>query len=313
MTEPANLEPLPPNVVQNVFSATAEGTEAMRLRSKPGGLIYHYCDANALLSILNHRSVWATDTNYLNDSKELVSLFDSLKHHLPPGGSPASELVRAAIIEFAEFAPGFRANLIGMSSFVACFSEDGDVLSQWRAYADNGMGFAIGFDPTDLVALTGEKPSELRRMMYGGSVEEEIVLRYVDQVVEAIREIETEFDRFGYPQMSLSSWLRLRTSEFFYELAFECKHPAFNEEREWRILARGGEMLFRASSGKLVPYKTLDMTSISNPSLMPVKEIVIGPCTNSFEAERVLTYLADKLGYGHSGIRFRKSGAPCRR
>lgn len=313
MTETPDLQALPESVVHSVHKATLEGTEAIRRRSKPDGLIYHYCDANALLSIFNNRSVWATDTGYLNDSKELVSLFEGLKHHLQKTDTPAAGLVRAAVLELAEFAPSFRASLIGMATYVACFSEDGDVLSQWRAYADNGMGFAIGFDPTDLAIFNAEKPSELRRMMYGGSTEEEIVVRYLDQVVEAVREIETSPERYGYPSMSLNSWLRLRTSEFLHELAFECKHPAFHEEREWRILATGGELLFRASNGKLVPYKTLDMRSVSRPELMPVREVVIGPCTNAREAEKTLTYLADKLGYGHSGIRFRQSEAPYRR
>jgi len=29
---------------------------------------------------------------------------------------------------------------------VACFSAADDLLSQWRAYADDGCGFAIGFN-----------------------------------------------------------------------------------------------------------------------------------------------------------------------
>ena len=29
---------------------------------------------------------------------------------------------------------------------IACFSQRGDILSQWRAYADDGKGFSIGFD-----------------------------------------------------------------------------------------------------------------------------------------------------------------------
>lgn len=309
--EPA-LEPIPTDVVDEVVTATREGVEAVRRRSKPAGLIYHYCDANALLSIFAGRSVWATDTSYLNDAEELVSLFDRLKTHLQEGRSPAADRVRAAIIELAEFAPKFRANTIGMSTFAACFSEDGDVLSQWRAYGDNGMGFAIGIDPTDLAVLTSEKPAELRRMLYGGSVEEEIVVRYVDRVVAAIGKIEVGADRYGSGKMDLHSWLRLRTSEFFYELAFECKHPAFHEEREWRIMPRGGDLLFRASKGRLVPYQVLDMSSDSNPALMPVKEIVIGPCVSDFSTERVLTYLADRMGYGHLGIHFRRSQAPYR-
>ena len=32
--------------------------------------------------------------------------------------------------------------------FICCFSGDGDDLGQWRAYADNGRGFVLGFDTT---------------------------------------------------------------------------------------------------------------------------------------------------------------------
>lgn len=35
----------------------------------------------------------------------------------------------------------------------SCFSLNGDVLSQWRAYADDGHGYAIGFDATTLLKL----------------------------------------------------------------------------------------------------------------------------------------------------------------
>jgi hypothetical protein len=31
--------------------------------------------------------------------------------------------------------------------YIACFSENGDSLSQWRAYANDGKGVAIGFNP----------------------------------------------------------------------------------------------------------------------------------------------------------------------
>ena len=29
---------------------------------------------------------------------------------------------------------------------IGCFSKNGDLLSQWRAYAEDGKGFSIGFD-----------------------------------------------------------------------------------------------------------------------------------------------------------------------
>jgi hypothetical protein len=33
------------------------------------------------------------------------------------------------------------------SVYVSCFSQERDLLSQWRACADDGLGCAIGFDP----------------------------------------------------------------------------------------------------------------------------------------------------------------------
>jgi hypothetical protein len=37
-------------------------------------------------------------------------------------------------------------NIIQRKMFLTCFSENGDLLSQWRAYGNNGDGVAIGFD-----------------------------------------------------------------------------------------------------------------------------------------------------------------------
>lgn len=312
MMKTTNLETIPSDVIQAVLTAYGDCLEAIERRAVPAGLIYHYCDANALLSIFHNRQVWATDAGYLNDTKELVSLFDGVEQHLKSAVTDTERYVRDHMLSVALSAPKFRARLIGLSSYVSCFSEDGDVLSQWRAYGANGMGFAIGFEPHKLSVLSKGGGGTLKRMSYGGSAEEGIVLDYFGKIVAALAPLAGEFGRYGFPSMDLTEWLSLRMSEFLHEVAFECKHPAFHEEREWRILAGDGNLRFRASNNRVVPYKLLDMSSVDNPSMMPVKEIVIGPCANGIESERVLTYLADSLGYGHSGIHFRKSVAPYR-
>lgn len=38
--------------------------------------------------------------------------------------------------------------------YATCFSSDGDLLSQWRAYADGSRGVAIGFKPSELLTAT---------------------------------------------------------------------------------------------------------------------------------------------------------------
>lgn len=46
-----------------------------------------------------------------------------------------------------------------MSALGFCLSEDGDVLSQWRGYADNAQGVAIGFEIENL-RISTEKESQ---------------------------------------------------------------------------------------------------------------------------------------------------------
>lgn len=39
-----------------------------------------------------------------------------------------------------------KREILDISRYICCFSENGDILSQWRAYADDGKGLAIGFN-----------------------------------------------------------------------------------------------------------------------------------------------------------------------
>ncbi|UPJ39776.1 DUF2971 domain-containing protein [Bradyrhizobium sp. 40] len=296
-----------------VHAAYDRGLKGLEERRALPTLIYHYCDANALLGILQNRQVWATDTNYLNDADELASLFKNVVGHLAAKRTKGSEFLIEQFQKISATAATFRRGLIGLGVYVACFSEDGDVLSQWRAYAADGMGFAIGFDPSRFRVLKEDREASPKRMIYGGSVEERIVTKYFSDFASALAPFANRLQTFGWPEMSFDSWLQLRISEFLHEVAFECKHPAFHEEQEWRIIALQGEVRYRASANRLVPYRVLDMTSAQNEKLMPIEEIVIGPCAPAMESERVLTYLADSLGYGHAGIRFRRSNAPYRK
>ena len=52
--------------------------------------------------------------------------------------------------------------------FCTCFSEEPDSRSQWLEYADDGHGFAIGFDPTtfDLKRDDPTRDVELRPVIY---------------------------------------------------------------------------------------------------------------------------------------------------
>lgn len=63
-----------------------------------------------------------------------------------------------------------HSNLFG--KYICCFSKEGDLLSQWRAYANDGKGFSIGFDIKKLDEyISEEKTITLEEVNY---IEEKI-------------------------------------------------------------------------------------------------------------------------------------------
>ncbi|CAE6958620.1 DUF2971 domain-containing protein [Paraburkholderia domus] len=102
--------------------------------------IYHYCDATAFLSIVQNRELWLANTRKMNDHSEgsviARAFVDSLRTHSPSVGTVDG------------FQQAVRVNQNEL--FACCFSQDKDSTVQWMSYADQGRGFAIGFDSDKL-------------------------------------------------------------------------------------------------------------------------------------------------------------------
>src|ERR1019366_636785 len=144
-----------------------------------------------------------------------------------------------------------------------------------------------------------------KRIVYGGQDEQRLIDELFQGLAQRIEPFLGSLDTTGWMHgnggQTARTWLSIRLSECLADLASESKHRSFSEEKEWRVIAPKGETLFRASRGQVVPYRMLNMTSTDN-ELMPIERIVVGPKANWRDAERVLMYIADHYGYGHSGI-----------
>ena len=102
--------------------------------------LYHYCSLSAFMSIIQNKCIWLSDTRYTNDALE-VRVFDDTV------GAALSDLVRDEEITSEEanvFWQTYKAN--NTVGYISCFSENGDLLSQWRAYSDDGHGVAVGIN-----------------------------------------------------------------------------------------------------------------------------------------------------------------------
>ena len=98
-----------------------------------------------LRGILESGRLWLTDILSLNDPSELnhgLSLATTILNGKAANGPPESKL-------FADdFGEVMRLGKLQRSGdyFICSFSSAGDDLGQWRAYADSGHGYALGFD-----------------------------------------------------------------------------------------------------------------------------------------------------------------------
>lgn len=114
------------------------------------GIVYHYCSLEAFKSIIENECLWLCDVEKSNDSAERVyfenimleqidryaedlkSKYDANKER----ALQALQLVKEALQNpKTDHAPVYSCS----------FSYNGDQLSQWRGYADDGYGVSIGF------------------------------------------------------------------------------------------------------------------------------------------------------------------------
>jgi hypothetical protein len=111
--------------------------ERIERKGQKSKLIYHYTTLECLQLIVERQSFILSNSIYLNDKQEfyhgvkkIIDALDRIKR--------SSTLI-----------PILRKKLESINhsnKYVTCFSSQKDLLSQWRAYAEDGKGVAIGID-----------------------------------------------------------------------------------------------------------------------------------------------------------------------
>ena len=328
-TEPYNLEPLPgfdrvPRDMQDAlkkFNGEAEQIVQSFLKTlesrEPPPIIYHYTNDLGLRGILETGQLWLTDIFNLNDPSELSHGFShgiKTMNAKAANGPPESKIFAKNFAAFAQQ----KAIRESAHYFLCSFSSCGDDLGQWRAYADNGRGYALGFDAKileDGFTKDGETPIPNNSTFY---------VTYKDsQLVEIHRQIiEKMFDLISLPRgqglqsaainvymaelQMLLTLHTLRTSLFF-------KHEAYINEQEYRFLQihRGAqtppEVKLKVRPYSLVRYREFDWKSVAATAL---KQIVIGPAADN---EKAPQFARDCLrSFYHGAVEITGSEIPYR-
>ena len=257
--------------------------------------MYHYCSMNNFFKIINSRKLFLFNANSMNDSLETNWILHLIDEEI----SKRKDIITDSDINLLR--NSFRINRI--YPYISCFSKNGDSLSQWRAYADDGKGIAIGFDQEKL-RINNNIPSNTAVVkdsigyfdcIYDIDIQKELINQNLDKICELIK------------QKNNTEMYFIDIAHSFNKLSLVFKNPCFNEEKECRIihnpmvmgnkendtiiLAGISDIDFIVKGKNISSYFKFDLDDIFNSELIPV--IILGP-KNEMNLIELETYLSVK-------------------
>ncbi|HIW42839.1 MAG TPA: DUF2971 domain-containing protein [Candidatus Mediterraneibacter vanvlietii] len=249
-------------------------------------VVYHYCSVETFFNIVKNSSIWLSDIAKSNDYQECVRCREIVNNEIEEYLRDDVEALKVWRTWYEEGAYSYSST----KTFCVCFSGSKDKLSQWRGYAQDGKGVAIGFDKELLEELNqiSEFHIAFGKVLYDNPEE------YVQGIIaDNIKKF--EYKSVGHVALELSENYRM-------QFPF-VKNPGFKEENEWRVVVCSGighynipssdnilfsKVKYRTANNKLVPYIEMNFEKVKQNI---IKEIFIGP-KSEVEVEDVINLLS---------------------
>lgn len=239
-------------------------------------IIYHYCNEFVFDSIIQQQKIWLSDIFKMNDSSELSWARELFVKVLKENKELFKQEFRWYVINVVFSVDDSALPLIG------CFSENGDLLSQWRAYADDASGLSIGFFAPLIYKGLGVN---INKVIYDERIQ------YVE-ILENLKSLHEYWLKDGENYENIDPFAK----GFAIDLNYY-KNPGFFEEREIRIVRLvvkdsgtdsyidvGGnseikeivplEVKKRLRKNDEIFYLELPLDI---PGYQPIKEVILGP------------------------------------
>lgn len=294
-------------------------------------IVYHYCSIDTFTAIIKNKTLRLSEITRSNDSMEILwitrfieEVFRDVynKYATKKLNDKFSETAFMEMVDHIKSDFFDEENRI-YSFFVTCFSEadEGDLLSQWRGYADDGKGVAIGFDGDVLKQIGQPAPDDTisNPVLYFDKVEytersqKAAIRRIASQLIDTLNLSITKdkTDDIGTLKYQSMNSFNSYFLELFKQSVF-MKNPFFREEREYRLCfwtdtrftkttkpeterihledgLKFEKLMFQNKSGKLVSYVDLNF---GDSKKQLIKEIIIGPKSLLTKSD-VISYLYD--------------------
>jgi hypothetical protein len=146
------------------------------------GVLYHYTGFMGFQSIVSTKTLRASSLHHMNDATEFSYAKEIAasvaKEILDQNAAPEQR-------EVLELFCAHAANITPVPIFASCFSEDGDLLSQWRGYCPGGRGVAIGFDRGELATVGRRNGFELIPCVYDEEQQRNLITEAIQRGLSA--------------------------------------------------------------------------------------------------------------------------------
>jgi hypothetical protein len=280
------------------------------LREAAPATLYHYCSMHSFHGIVTSKQFWLSNVFFMNDYMEHVLLVNKARSFLEKRmGSPEEDAARCLLQFFG----------LPIDPYTFSLSAEADLLSQWRAYSDDGAGVAIGFSferiSLQCKKLGGEGQCvNIGTVLYDDAMQEQLVGEVLGPYLDLAKRCEGEDAAFANA---------IRTFGTIWHWAALCKHSGFREEKEYRVVmmpqGTPDTMLdkaefdvgisppsFRLSGSQIVPYYTFPFSADS------ITDIRFGPKNRARERKDVLRKFLQENGYDGDRITMTNSEATYR-
>ena len=224
-------------------------------------VLYHYASMEKGTSILKHKNIRLSDITKSNDVKEMSiffpDLFDEMlknydehngfsykfeykgKGNRQAFGLFVNELKKKIEKEFEDGS---------IATFALCLSEEGDLLSQWRGYADDGKGICLGLNVEEIlkfVGISSVSGFSLEKVEYLSKEQiDEWVKNVANQMLGIVEIILGAIEEGNIQYYSAKEFDEDIFNTIYYNILSEVeesikfKTEGFKEEKEWRFFIK---------------------------------------------------------------------------
>jgi len=196
--------------------------------------LHHYTNLQSLCGIIENKELRATNVKYLNDYTEIL-------HGLNIAIGLCNEILKDELNDsqkvFINSIIQSQDVFLNTDIYVVSLCENEDMLSQWRGYGDKHRSVCIGFNTDKLDFHTKVNPycpTKLNRVIYDINEQGRLIFEFIRDYIVAIKDLPIEFAVKNNP-VKLYGLLILLA---------RMKNPAWNEEKEWRLIFGAHESVF---------------------------------------------------------------------